>query len=358
MSQPEALAYQAHPAITRDVFVDEPRAHRAADQIAQGSYRNTETGKMCAVGCGMSVVRRLVDPRASYGDHAALAHATGVPKILLTLEDRIFEGLAVADMAVGPAPPRPSATPTPAGIRGKACRRVAARPNFFTRFFNVFRAAPNATEGAPQHPLKTPPYRTARETDGLWPPDPIEAAYWRQKIAASLQAFKAGSRSMGSADATDASTGAPQAETSHFYVEGSARDPRGLSIPSDPARWPTLEDPDADALYRWQHLATIHLGLPAIRKLASLGLILVPLDTWNRAMAVLQPNLVQTERSDGAAITGDEAGPARWQRRIEAAMKAFTGAPWPPTLAVRAESPASPADPGQVPPLLSSGTQQ
>lgn len=85
-----------------------------------------------------------------------------------------------------------------------------------------------------------------------------------------------------------------------FFVDGASNDPSGVRIPLDPARFAALDDPAADALHRWEHYAIAQIGMPAFDRLRSRGLMIVPIETWKRAMALLQEEAVQPDTSSGA----------------------------------------------------------
>ena len=72
---------------TRAWLVEEMRAHKAADRLAQGAYWDDDKG--CPVGCAM----QSLDPNVTPNDHARYAELVGAPEMLFRLEDCIFEGL-------------------------------------------------------------------------------------------------------------------------------------------------------------------------------------------------------------------------------------------------------------------------
>ncbi len=106
-------------------------AHQKADEYKSGTY-SWKNGA-CAIGCAIrdckseGLIPRNVDP----GDHAALAKATGIPEMVLRLEDNVFEGLAAGERPSWP--PRfwravnPSAdyTHLPARIMARLADRLA-----------------------------------------------------------------------------------------------------------------------------------------------------------------------------------------------------------------------------------------
>ena len=70
-------------------YLKRVRAHAAADQIIQGKY--WEKGKGCAVGCTI------------HGDdHSQYEVELGIPRLIARLEDRIFEGMNLADAKLWP----------------------------------------------------------------------------------------------------------------------------------------------------------------------------------------------------------------------------------------------------------------
>jgi hypothetical protein len=70
-------------------YVSRVRAHYKADEIIQGKY--WENGKGCAVGC---TIEKDDVKRSGASWHQRYEDALGVPRILASLEDRIFEGLS------------------------------------------------------------------------------------------------------------------------------------------------------------------------------------------------------------------------------------------------------------------------
>jgi hypothetical protein len=98
------LAY-SHPSISKELFVAEIEAHTAADRFVQGSYGNDsdETFRGCAVGCSLETVnRKLKNTHVSTSDHGAYETYLGIPRVLAKLEDRIFEGLPIAEAKAWP----------------------------------------------------------------------------------------------------------------------------------------------------------------------------------------------------------------------------------------------------------------
>jgi hypothetical protein len=73
------ISYHNDPAI-KEKYLSRVRAHAAADEIAHGYY--WENGKGCAVGCTIHG-----------SDHAKYETELGIPIILASLEDGIFESL-------------------------------------------------------------------------------------------------------------------------------------------------------------------------------------------------------------------------------------------------------------------------
>lgn len=88
------LAYHNDPAL-KAKLLEGLQAHAAADEIVKGTY--WQKGRGCAVGCASDV---LGLPR--HNDHEALAEATGIPVMLHRLQDRIFEGLPLAEAKTWP----------------------------------------------------------------------------------------------------------------------------------------------------------------------------------------------------------------------------------------------------------------
>jgi hypothetical protein len=80
-------AYHNDPAL-RDSTIFAMRAHLAADRIVRSSGYLNAVGRGCAVGCMTQDAR---------GGHSTYPTRWGIPEILAHLEDRIFEGLPIAD---------------------------------------------------------------------------------------------------------------------------------------------------------------------------------------------------------------------------------------------------------------------
>jgi hypothetical protein len=80
--------------VTKPELIASLEAHRAADRIARGfSYwTGNGAGRGCAVGCSLHDFRRGAE-----GQHALYEPLFGVPRAIAYLEDRIFEGLPVAE---------------------------------------------------------------------------------------------------------------------------------------------------------------------------------------------------------------------------------------------------------------------
>lgn len=83
------LAFHGDPAI-KAKYLDQLRAHAAADEIIKGQY--WKNGKGCAVGCTIHGF-----------DHSAYETALGIPKWLAQLEDWLFEVLPNHDAKTLPA---------------------------------------------------------------------------------------------------------------------------------------------------------------------------------------------------------------------------------------------------------------
>lgn len=69
-------------------------AHCAADEFIAGHY--DWHGGACAIGCAVRDCQKMgiLDASLDPSDHAALASATGLPKMVLLLQDHVFEGLS------------------------------------------------------------------------------------------------------------------------------------------------------------------------------------------------------------------------------------------------------------------------
>lgn len=87
---PPMLAYHSDPALRASVLA-QLEAHAAADEIVQGRY--WEGGRGCAVGCLT---------HEDDGGHCLYPIRWGIPRILAHLEDRIFEGLPLAEAKLWP----------------------------------------------------------------------------------------------------------------------------------------------------------------------------------------------------------------------------------------------------------------
>lgn len=79
-------------ALQRQEFLDQSRAHYAADMLLKGTFGTEKTGTFrgCSVGCHLHHINP--EHRAS-GKHAAVANYYGYPEWLARLQDSIFEGL-------------------------------------------------------------------------------------------------------------------------------------------------------------------------------------------------------------------------------------------------------------------------
>lgn len=82
--------------VSKAAFLAELRRHREADRFVQGDYWQEDTGRGCAVGCGIASLRRLTGRKIAYDNHGALARVLGLPEALIAFQDYIFEGLAVS----------------------------------------------------------------------------------------------------------------------------------------------------------------------------------------------------------------------------------------------------------------------
>jgi hypothetical protein len=100
---PAPLRAFSYPGLDKVAFLAELQAHADADLIVKGTY--WQDGKGCAVGCSLhSAAVRLNLPagRVSFADHASFETYLGIPQILARLEDRIFEGLPLAEAKLWP----------------------------------------------------------------------------------------------------------------------------------------------------------------------------------------------------------------------------------------------------------------
>jgi hypothetical protein len=75
----------------RQEFLDQSRAHYAADMLIQGTYGEKEGGTFrgCSVGCHLM----HIGPERDHGPHATVAGHYGYPEWLAHLQDNVFEGL-------------------------------------------------------------------------------------------------------------------------------------------------------------------------------------------------------------------------------------------------------------------------
>lgn len=79
---------------TKEQALARAAAHREADNYVQGTF-DTGDGKGCSVGCMMQPFRDPDDPDESW--HRTEERAWNVPRIIARLQDRIFEGLPLAE---------------------------------------------------------------------------------------------------------------------------------------------------------------------------------------------------------------------------------------------------------------------
>lgn len=87
-----------NPKITKELMVADMIAHAQADELVQGAYGEyTPKFRGCAVGCSIHTINRVTGARLQTDDHDALSKALGIPRALLHLQDRIFEGLPLDD---------------------------------------------------------------------------------------------------------------------------------------------------------------------------------------------------------------------------------------------------------------------
>ena len=101
---PVLRAY-SYPGLDKAAFLAELAEHAAADRVIQGSYETYDKGEFrgCAVGCSLhSVKRHLGLGSMSLSNHALFETYLGIPRLLARLEDRIFEGLPVAEARLWP----------------------------------------------------------------------------------------------------------------------------------------------------------------------------------------------------------------------------------------------------------------
>ncbi|MFN0183068.1 MAG: hypothetical protein ACKVQR_04530, partial [Aquabacterium sp.] len=99
------LRAYSYPGLDKAAFMAELAEHATADRIIKGSYETYDKGEFrgCAVGCSLhSIQRHLNLPTMSYGDHGQFETYLGIPRTLARLEDRIFEGLPVAEARLWP----------------------------------------------------------------------------------------------------------------------------------------------------------------------------------------------------------------------------------------------------------------
>jgi len=95
------LRAYSYPGLDKPTFLAELQMHADQDCIVQGQY--WKNGRGCAVGCSLhSVQRRLGLASIAYNDHSQFETYLGIPRILAWLEDRIFEGLALAEARLWP----------------------------------------------------------------------------------------------------------------------------------------------------------------------------------------------------------------------------------------------------------------
>ena len=88
----------------KKLIVDEIIRHRLADQIVQGTYGKEDNGvwKGCAVGCAIHSLNVKLGKDYKTSEHSVYETEFGIPLLLANLQDRIFEGLSVAESKVWP----------------------------------------------------------------------------------------------------------------------------------------------------------------------------------------------------------------------------------------------------------------
>lgn len=97
------LAYHGRPDL-KAAFLEQIGLHEAADRIQHVGYAEFKQNGVavftggCAVGCSLESMR-VIEGLSSieHSDHALYERYLGVPLMLARLEDRIFEGLPIAD---------------------------------------------------------------------------------------------------------------------------------------------------------------------------------------------------------------------------------------------------------------------
>ena len=83
----------------KSALVAEIRKHREHDQVIQGAYTDTLSGKFrgCAVGCAIDSLFKVHGHDTPYylcSDHGIYERELGIPRILAELQDIIHEGLS------------------------------------------------------------------------------------------------------------------------------------------------------------------------------------------------------------------------------------------------------------------------
>ena len=83
----------------KSALVAEIRKHREHDQVIQGAYTDTLSGKFrgCAVGCAIDSLFKVHGHDTPYylcSDHGIYERELGIPRILAELQDAIHEGLS------------------------------------------------------------------------------------------------------------------------------------------------------------------------------------------------------------------------------------------------------------------------
>lgn len=84
-----------------------------------------------------------------------------------------------------------------------------------------------------------------------------------------------------------------------FFVDGATDDPTGCRIPFNAELLVQMPSPAAHALKLWRNYAQMQIGADAMKRLHDNELMVVPRQTWNRAMAIIQERRDHSAKSSG-----------------------------------------------------------
>jgi len=93
-------AYHGEPDL-KAKFIELIEWHRTSDKLIQG-HGYWLGGRGCAVGCSIRSLNQIQGTKHNPADHGAYESLIGVPRILASLEDSIFEGLPPQEAQMWP----------------------------------------------------------------------------------------------------------------------------------------------------------------------------------------------------------------------------------------------------------------